>query len=86
MTWDRKLWGVEVTTRADRKPFLIGTAWNGNSGAHYAGEPSRALMFTTRAEARTWCFNKKADLSNSDLCRHWKLRPERVRETVRAIR
>lgn len=82
MSWDRKLWGVEFSDGKDR--FLIGTAWHNSTWMpRYSAEPTRALLFNTRSEARNWCQAKKAIYAGrEDLCSRWKFIPVRVREKV----
>jgi len=86
MNWDRKLWGVELTTsRVDcaKDKLLLGAAWH-DAPRHeqYPGEISRALLFATRREALAWC-KQKAGRCNQ---KHWRFRAVRVRETVRVER
>jgi hypothetical protein len=87
-TWDRLLWGVEFTgTRDDDEPMLIGRIWAPEwaSSTFYPGEPTRALLFTTRAQARQWCVMTMAEWRNDrrdDCVSRWRVRPVRVRETV----
>ena len=76
--WDRRLWGVVL--HADHVT-LIGSAWNGDVPAH-PGEPTRPLLFTTRAQARQWCA-ENAD--QTACCAAWRFRPVRVRETIRTV-
>lgn len=84
-SWNRKLWGVEFTT--DEPPILIGLSWRhelANLRPYYPGEPTRALLFTTRNEARKWCAAKNAEYAQrSDFVAQWRHRPVRVIETVR---
>jgi hypothetical protein len=86
--WSRQLWGVVLTSGdGDERPMLIGSLWHRAEfrGAQYSGEPPRALLFTTRQEARTWCTERQAEYAarpETDPARHWRFRPVRVRETV----
>ena len=84
MTWDRALWGVEFTSYDES--MLIGRVWAQElaSSATYPGEPTRALLFTTREFARRWCAEKmRGWRDNGDsTVRRWRVRPVRVRETV----
>lgn len=85
LCWDRKMWGVTFTGDKVEK-MLIGTMWDSNvSKANArAGEPTRALLFTTRALARDWCRAKMQQYEGrTDCCATWKFSPVRVRETVR---
>lgn len=84
MSWNRRLWGVEFS--GDRKltrPHLIGTTWAGRGG-NYPEEPTRALLFNTRAQARAWCQAENAwCAARSDCCVVWRFRPVRVVEIVK---
>lgn len=86
--WDRLLWGVQFTGSArDDAPMLIGGLWATDLGGQpYHGEPTRALLFCTRAQARDWCsetMRKWRDGRQRDDCvTQWVVRPVRVRETV----
>ena len=86
--WNRLLWGVEFTgSRPDDEPMLIGAMWATDvRGEPYPGEPSRALLFSARAQARAWCagtLRKWRDgRSPDDIVSKWRVRPVRVRETV----
>ena len=86
--WNRRLWGIELTTaRTNDKPTLLGCGWS--EGAHatpYFGEPSRALLFTTRAAAREWCRSKMISYADrADCCADWRFRPVRVVEKLLKI-
>jgi hypothetical protein len=85
--WDRRLWGVEFTgSRSDDAPMLIGRIWATEwaSSTPYPGEPTRALLFTTRALARQWCAETMANWRDgrNDCVSRWRVRAVRVRETV----
>lgn len=90
--WVKELWGVVLTDDdGEGRPMLIGSMWHAGElrRASYPGEPPRALLFTTRQEAREWCQAKQAEYSNrpeSDPARAWRFRPVRVRETVQIDR
>ena len=96
MTLDRLLWGVElysVDPNRDRRRQdlirLLGSSWADHAARFYEGEPSRCLLFMTRAAARAWCQGRHefyASRPYSLLCRAWRFRPIRVRETVRVVR
>lgn len=77
MAWDRLLWAVET----DSPPYIIGQAWNGIKPGDYDGEPTRALVFCTRDQARKWCRNANAKYKHLG----WKFVPIRVRETVEKV-
>ena len=89
MSWNRKLWGVLFTSGLDEPPRLIGQLWN-SSEANYSGhadEPTRPLLFNTRVHARAWCqrMNARWRARGKDDCVSlWRVRPVRVRETVKA--
>lgn len=88
--WDRLLWGVEFTgSRTDDEPMLIGRLWAADwartTSLPYPGEPTRALLFTTRELARQWCAETMANwrAGGRDECvSRWRVRAVRVRETV----
>jgi hypothetical protein len=87
--WERYLWGVEFTIWDKREPpRLIGALWNNYPPRpSHDGEPSRALLFVTRRQARAWCAEKnKQYAGRADCCRHWRFQPVRVVETVRKVR
>ena len=86
--WHRLLWGVKFTTgRRDTDAMLIGTVWADDlKRTPHAGEPTRPLLFCTRAQARAWCAQKMAGWADgrteSDPVMTWSVRAVRVRETV----
>lgn len=86
--WNRLLWGVVFSSGpADREPMLIGGLWAADLGGEpYAGEPTRALLFTTRGAARQWCAKTMAKWregrQRDDCVSRWRVRAVRVRETV----
>jgi len=85
MAWNRKLWGVEFTGgMPGDQPALIGTGWmHPMPKSQYCDEPTRAILFNTRAIARTWCSERMAEYAGrDDCCGRWKFRPVRVIETV----
>ena len=84
MAWNRILWGVEFVYSRSGARFLCGTAWmKPPPQSAYDGEPTRALLFVTRKQAREWCKNKQAGYANrSDSLAKWRFRPVRVREKV----
>ena len=98
MTWDRRLWGVElysVDPKRDRRVKdrigLLGSSWadDDDKAPIYDGEPSRCLLFVTRAAARAWCQDNHefyASYPDGHVRRYWRFRPIRVRETVRRVR
>lgn len=86
---DRLLWGVEFRRSFDDDhPMLIGSLWGRDMrGDPYPGEPTRALLFLTRARARAWCAdtmqNWRDGRQRDDIVSRWIVRPVRVRETVK---
>lgn len=90
--WSKSLWGVVLTCGADDdRPMLIGDRWNSGEllRARYVGEPPRALLFTTREEARDWCAETNARYEarpETDASHYWRFRPVRVTEEVRVDR
>jgi hypothetical protein len=90
--WDRKLWGVEFRdTSHDEPPMLIGTLWDANELHRLdvrKSEPTRPLLFCSRWHARAWCAARNKEYAarhKGDVCRAWRMRPVRVRETVKVI-
>ena len=84
--WTRNFWGIEHTTK-ERTRVLLGRLWHNMTPHNYDGEPTRALLFTTRKAAREWCIQERAKFVNhSDTYAYWRFRPVRVRETVRVVR
>lgn len=84
MTWNRQLWGVEFRGRVkEDKPMLLGQAWHRVEMAKptYEGEPTRALLFTTREACRNWCRERQ----NANLDLGWKFIPVKVRELVEKV-
>ena len=73
---NRTLWAVELTT-ANGKPHLISFLWMRCFADKmlYEGEPMRALVFCTRAQAREFCKGRSVE--------GWRFRPVKVRETVK---
>jgi len=67
--------------------MLIGGLWAADLGGEpYAGEPTRALLFCTRQQARAWCADTMSKWRDGrqrdDIVASWTVRPVRVRETV----
>lgn len=85
--WDRRLWGIKFTCACkEDPPLLLGSAWHKVEPESYAGEPTRALIFTTRQSAREWCATERAKYADrTDCCAHWRFRPIRVQELVRPL-
>jgi hypothetical protein len=70
-----------------RDGVLIGQSWYPREEA-YPGEPSRALVFRTRALARAWCRDQMAEYAaypEGHVCRAWRVRPVAVRELVEVV-
>lgn len=85
--WHRRLWGVEFRGAFGDRLSILSTGWHdGGRPAAYAGEPTRPLLFTTRAAARAWCQAKRARYANrTDVCRAWRFRPIKVRERLAVV-
>jgi hypothetical protein len=84
-SWDRKLWGVKMSTKG-QSPILIGEAWDEIRPMQYEGQPFRALLFTTRRRARAWCKAEQAKYAKREnCCADWRFVPVRVREPVTPI-
>lgn len=84
--WDRKLWGVAFSNGIRRvAPMLIGESWDSfQKRESRPGEPTRALLFTTRAVARAWCRARNRNWKNrNDIVRKWHVMPVRVRESCK---
>lgn len=81
--WDRDLWAVDFIGSVGDRLSILGTGWSEPHPPSYSGEPSRALLFTTRALARAWCRAKQATYAGrTDSLAAWRFRPIRVREVV----
>ena len=81
--WDRLLWGVVLHSQAD--PMLLSALWHEAEFGEYEGEPSRALLFCTRAQVRAWCKKWNAKETAYGTSVRWRVSPVRVRETVRKL-
>lgn len=85
--WDRVLWGV-VWQTSDHTS-LIGSLHHPDEKPTYAGEPTRALLFTTRKAARAFCQSRRAQYAEypkPHICLAWRWTPVRVRETVMPLK
>lgn len=85
--WNRRLWGAVFTGKGSC--FLVGEAWKHRRSEAYPGEPSRALLFSTRQQARTFCAEKTAKYASypeGHVCRDWTMTPVAVRERVTVVR
>jgi len=67
---------------------LIGEAWdNSMISVRHKGEPTRPLLFTTRAAARDWCRSHMEKYKGRrDCCADWVFTPVRVRELIDVVR
>lgn len=86
-SWDRLLWGIVFQSHKGDEPRLIGWLWASNlGGTPYEGEPTRALLFTSRKAARDWCADTmrkwRENRQQDDSVWAWRVRPVRVRESV----
>ena len=87
--WRRLLWGILFRgSMPTERPMLLGDAWcKPVPQPGYPGEPTRALLFRFRREAREWCRDAHARYSDRyDCCAKWRFSPVRVEEIVRAGR
>ena len=83
MNWNRLMWGVEHRT-GKGNPMIISSIWRKEKCVPYPDEPTRPLLFTTRAAARKWCTDGNvAYNARSDFVSRWRFRVVRVREIVR---
>ena len=83
VNWDRQLWGVQLSGAAGERLTVLGTSWHEAQRDHYPGEPTRPLLFTSRATARAWCLTKLAQYrGRTDSCAKWRFRPIQVRARV----
>jgi hypothetical protein len=84
--WDRLKWGVVFWTVGDggRHRKLLGTGCNcPPPSPHYAGEPTRPLLFDRKKDAVAWCRAKRAQYrTRTDHLRRWRFTPVRVREQI----
>lgn len=91
--WVTLRWGVTFQSRntPHEPPILIGRLWtsDGLTDVKYPDyEPGRALLFHRRHQARTWCAAKNAGYAaypEGHICRAWRMRVVRVRETVTVV-
>lgn len=80
--WDCRHWGIRFTGAGGRS-MLIGASWHVQIQAAYEGEPTRALLFTTRELAREFCRGRHERYRDrTDCCAKWRFTPVRVRERV----
>jgi hypothetical protein len=86
MKWRKTLWGVKFSSPLT-PPMLLGAAWHELGRVmKYAGEPTRALLFETREDARAYCSEqRRKNEGRNDCCATWRFKPVRVVETVRPI-
>jgi hypothetical protein len=88
---ERLLWGavfIGASIHAeDNAPILLSDGWLDTwPKPQYDGEPTRALVFMTRVQARAWCASQQAKYrKRSDCYAKWRFRPVRVRETVEVV-
>lgn len=70
-------------------PMVIGTAWHKEANERnkgYVGEPSRALLFKTRMQARKYCAARRKEYATiGGVCAKWRFTPIRVRESVTTL-
>ena len=91
--WCKHLWGVLMhgTIPGDR-PILLGALWHDDTRhfeKSYPGEPTRALLFQSRREARQWCADTHAKWRSGRqrdaIVARWRVVPVRVCETVDVV-
>lgn len=83
--WNRRLWGVLFHSGSVCAPHLLGAIWDDDlrARAYYPGEPTRPLLFQTRAQARAWCRPRMQEWrARKDLVARWTVRPVAVREII----
>lgn len=80
---ERVFWGVSFTNaKGERIEPLFGSWHDSMLTPRYDGEPSRAVLFRTRAQAREWCRAERARYEGrQDCCVKWRFTPVRVTET-----
>lgn len=86
--WHSRLqWGVQFTN-ADGDTELLFSGWEHRARlSRYPGEPSRALLFTTRKTAAAWCQEKRKKFHDrTDHLKKWRFTPVRVRESFEVIK
>ena len=82
MAWTRNLWGVEFKgAMKEDPPMILGASWHGPSPHRYDGEPTRALLFCTREQAREWCRDRRKRSEGLG----WTFTPVKVRELVEKV-
>ena len=82
MPWDRNLWGVEFKGgMKEDNPMILGEAWNGPSLERHEGEPTRALLFRTRKQARAWCQDRR----KRNKTYKWTFTPVKLRELLEKV-
>ena len=88
MQWRKTLWAIEFRgSMKNDPPMMLGQMWHElGRFVKYAGEPTRALLFQTREDARAYCAQQRAkNKDRTDCCKEWRFRPVRVVETVKPI-
>jgi hypothetical protein len=83
--WDRLPWGVVFTSQGlvpPDPPMLLGTAWDSRQRSVPSTEPTRPLLFRTRAQCREWCREQNAKWREHPSLDTWSVRPTQVRELV----
>ena len=85
--WNRTFWGVKFTSSLDDSPILLGSIWRVEKYSPFPDEPTRPMLFRTRAAARKWCKEQMDKNSKrTDHLADWKFRPVKVREQVYAVK
>jgi len=85
--WSRTFWGVKFTSSLDENPILLGSIWRIEKTIPYPDEPTRPMLFRTRAAARKWCKEQmEKNSKRTDCLAGWKFMPVKVREQVYAMK
>ena len=81
--WNRKFWAIQFTGKDTT--FVLGTGWcpDRRGKTTHPDEPSRVLLFLTRAKARQWCIDARERYRLN--CPEWRFRVVRVSEIIKVI-
>jgi len=81
--WNRTFWGVQFTSSLDHTPILLDSIWRTEKSIPFPDEPTKPMLFCTRAAARKWCKEQMDKNSKrTDYLADWKFRPIKVREQI----
>ena len=87
----RLQWGVVAILPNGRRLGPLYTSWHriasapGCAAYIYPGEPTRALVWTTRRQAQAWCREEERYQRDCDVQRPCRFRVVRVRETLTVL-